>query len=444
MTCKKQTGLDPRMLRRHRVGAETCAVPRTRAEPSRARLAWAIAAAAACWISAAQAAGPTTPWVEAWYSAPVAPEPIWSCNQVRAFNDQTVRQVVRLEAGGNRIRVRLSNELGLSPLKVSEVRVALSSPNGVTEAATDDVVTFSGKDNALIEPGKARVSDPVDLKVRRFQNLAISIYFSGQVYPSGHLHQLLLSPSGDHAAESVWAQAHIEQAPAIVSGVEVEPTAARHVLVAFGDSITEGWCATQGTHRDYPEQLARLLAQSPRSRQWVVINSGISGNQVLRDGAGPKALSRFGRDALDIPGVRAIVLLEAINDIGGQDGPQGRHTLEASTIIDAYRDLIRRAHARRLKIFLGTLTPYKGAGYWSPAGEKVREQVNAWIRQGRGFDGVIHFDRALRDPAHPLRFIGADQCGFNLHPNDAGYHLMAETVSRELFARGAPLASGGG
>ena len=401
---------------------------------------WLIAAAA-CTVLPAWAASPAGHWVEAWYSPPVAPASIWSCNQVRAFTHETVRQVVRLEAGGGGVRVRLTNELGLSRLKVSEVRIALSSPNGVTERATDRVVTFDGRRSAIIARGKALVSDAVYMPVRRFENLAISIYFSGHVVPSGHLHRILISPAGDHAAQSDWPRAQLEQGPGIASGVEVESSTARPVLVAFGDSITEGYCATAGTHRDYPEQLARLLARRPAQRRWVVINSGISGNQVLRDEAGPKALSRFGRDALEIPGVRAIILLEGINDIGGQDGPQGRDSLSDSTLIAAYRDLIRRAHARGLRIYLGTLTPYKGAGYYSAAGEKVREQVNAWIRRGQDFDGVIPFDHALRDPSRPKHFIGADECGDELHPNNAGYRLMAETVLRHLFAAGARSSS---
>lgn len=408
---------------------------------SRLKTASALIAALACAVPVAWAASPATRWIEAWYSPPVAPASIWSCNQVRTFDHQTVRQVVRLEAGGHEVRVRLTNELGRSSLRVSEVRIALSSPNGVTEAATDHVVTFGGKRSAVMARGQALVSDPIDMTVRRFQNLAVSIYIPGRATPSGHLHQVLISPPGDHAAESDWPSANLEQAPAIASGVEVESAASRRVLVAFGDSITEGYCATAGTHRDYPEQLARLLAHRPADRDWVVINSGISGNQVLRDGAGPKALSRFGRDALDIPGVRAIVVLEGINDIGGQDGPQGPHGLSASTLIAAYRELIRRAHAKGLEIYLGTLTPYEGAGYYSAAGERVREHVNAWIRRARGFDGVIHFDGALRDPEHPRHFIGADECSDELHPNDAGYRLMAQTAWRQLFAPGAPLSA---
>ena len=385
-------------------------------------------------------------WTAAWYSPPLPPTAVWSCNQVRTFSHQTVRQVVRLEAAGGRVRIRLTNEIGLEPLEFGDVHVALSSPNGVTERGTDRAVTFGGKRRAIIPRGEALVSDPVDLEVRRFQDLAISVFYPDQTAPGGHIANLEVSPSGDHAAESVWPQAGRSESPGLASGVEVETAAPQQVLVAFGDSITEGTCATQGTHRDYPEQLSVLLAaQRGSDRSWVIINSGISGNRLLRDGSGPKALARFGRDALDITGVRAILLLEGINDIGHAFDPAGDSgPLSASDIIDAYQELIRRAHARGLRIFLGTLTPYQGAGYSRPEGEKVREEVNAWIRKGQGFDGVVDFDATLRDPSSPLQFLGADQCGDDLHPNDAGYHAMAEAAFQRLFAPGssrqAPLA----
>lgn len=410
-----------------------------------ASLGFGVAAAHASAAAAAGSAATGGRWVAAWYSPPLPPTAVWSCNQLRTFSHQTARQVVRLEAAGDRVRIRLTNELGLGPLRVGAVHVALSSPNGVTEPATDRTVTFGGKPGAILPRGEALVSDPINLQVRRFQELAISIYYPGGVAPGGHLATLEVSQPGNYAAASIWPDAGRWQAPGAASEVEVEAASPEKVLVAFGDSITEGACATQGTHRDYPEQLSVLLASRRRSDEsWVVINSGISGNRLLHDGSGPKALDRFQRDALDISGVRAIVLLEGINDIGwafdsrGDTGP-----LSAADIIGAYRELIRRAHAKGLKIFLGTLSPYEGAKYWHPQGERVREEVNAWIRKGQGFDGIVDFDAVLRDPSSPLHYLGADQCGDDLHPNDAGYHAMAEAAFRRLFAaesERAPLA----
>lgn len=377
-------------------------------------------------------------WIEAWYSAPVAPSYSFGCGQIRSFDDQSVRQVVHLGAGGAELRVRLTNELGRSDLKVSAVHVASSSPSGVTEPGTDRIVTFEGNKNLNIARGAAAVSDPVELRVRRFEDIAVSVYYLGRAAPSGHLHEVLISRPGDHTAGAIGSNVDLEQAPSIVSGVEVESPAPRPVLVAFGDSITEGCDCDMSFHPwDYPDQLAQLLAHGPDGLRWVVINSGISGNQLLHNGAqrvGPSALARFRRDAIEIQGVRVIVLLEGINDIGFHDSVPNKHLVSAKQIIAGYRELIRQAHARGVRVYVGTLTPYEGASYASPAGEIVRHQVNAWIRRGKGFDGVIDFDHVLHDPAHPLPYLNAYQRGDNLHPNVAGYRLMARTVYRELFA----------
>jgi lysophospholipase L1-like esterase len=393
------------------------------------RVAMAAAALMLLLCVGTSAATPADNWIEAWYSPPLAPTAVLSFGDVRIFAHQTVRQVVRLEAGGKRIRVRFTNELGLAPVKIGSVHVALSSPNAVTQPETDHVLTFGGRPDAVIPVGQALVSDPVEMTVSPFADLAVSIYYPERLAPAGHLLQVHLSAKGDHGADPVWRDSTPARAPALVSGVEVETGPAHHVLVAFGDSITEGAGATPGTNMDYPEQLARRLDHNGVGSSWVVINSGISGNRLLHEGSGPSALDRFERDALDIPGATAIIVLEGINDIGwafdanGDTGP-----VSAADLIGAYKQLIARAHARGLKILGGTILPYEDAGYYHPEGEAVRRAVNDWIRTGGAFDGVIDFEQAVRDPQHPTRYRGADQSGDNLHPNDAGYHAMSEAV----------------
>jgi len=379
-------------------------------------------------------AAPGGKWVEAWYSPPFPPTAALISGDVRTFAHQTVRQVVRVEAGGDRIRVRLTNELGLSPVRIGSIHVAVSSPNAVTEPETDHVLTFGGRQDAVIPVGQALVSDPVEMTVGAFADLAISIYYPERLAPAGHLLQVHVSAKGDHGADSVWRDATAARAPALASGVEVETDVSRRVVVAFGDSITEGAGATPGTNMDYPEQLARRLEHSGAGNGWVVINSGISGNRLLHEGAGPSALDRFERDALDIPGVSAIIILEGINDIGwafdanGDTGP-----LSVADIVGAYKQLVARAHARGLKVFGGTIAPYEDAAYYHPEGEAARTAVNQWIRTSGAFDAVIDFEQALRDPRHPTRFRGAGQSGDNLHPNDAGYRAMSESVDLKLF-----------
>ena len=373
-------------------------------------------------------------WVQAWYSPPFPPTAALACGDIRIYARQTVRQVVRLEVAGQRLRVRLTNELGLAPLKIGSVHVALSSPNGVTEPETDHVLTFNGRRDLEIPVGQAVVSDPVEMTVAAFDDLGISVYYLERLAPSGHLLNVRVSARGDHGAEDLWPDSSMERGPAPASGVEVQAPGTHHVLVAFGDSITEGAGATPGTNLDWPEQLARRLARHGWAREWVVINSGISGNRLLHEGSGPKAPDRFDRDALQLSGVSAIVLLEGINDIGWAFDPDGDSgPITAADIEAVDKQLIARAHARGLKVYGGTLDPYEGAKYFHPEGEAVRVAVNEWIRTSGAFDGVIDFDQAVRDPQHPARYLGADQSGDSLHPNDAGYRAMSEAVDPRLF-----------
>jgi lysophospholipase L1-like esterase len=383
---------------------------------------------------AAQKPAPGEQWVQAWYSPPFPPTAVLGAEDIRIYARQTVRQVVRVGIGGQRLRVRLTNELGLSPVQVGSVHVALSSPNGVTQPETDHVLTFNGRQDVAIPVGQALVSDPVDMTVGAFDDLGISVYFPGRLAPAGHLLNVRVSAKGDHGAEDLWPGSSLGRGPALVSGVEVQASGEHHVLVAFGDSITEGAGATPGTHQDWPEQFARRLSSHGWAKDWVVVNSGIGGNRLLHEGSGPKAPDRFDRDALQLSGVSAIVLTEGINDIGwafdsnGDSGP-----ITAADIEAVDQQLIASAHARGIKVYGGTLEPYEGAQYFHPEGEAVRQAVNQWIRTSGAFDGVIDFEQAVRDPKHPTRYLGADQSGDSLHPNDAGYHAMAEAIDPKLF-----------
>jgi lysophospholipase L1-like esterase len=210
-------------------------------------------------------------------------------------------------------------------------------------------------------------------------------------------------------------------------------------LVALGDSITDGTRSTPDTNNRWPNHFAkRLAAQNIRMG---VMNLGISGNRVLSDGAGVSAQARFDRDVLAQPGVTHVVFMEGINDIGG-----GRENASptAADVIGAHRQIIERAHARGLKIIGATLTPFEGAGYYTAVGEAKRQAVNQWIRTSKAYDGVIDFDAALRDPAQPTKFLPKYDSGDHLHPSDAGYEVMANTINLELFGiRAAALQAAG-
>jgi lysophospholipase L1-like esterase len=401
----------------------------------RAKVLSACVSALILATAAAVAASAAPSWVAAWHFPAFPPTAVLVPNDIRVFGNQTVRQVLRIGTGGERVRVRLTNELGLAPVEFGSVRIALSSPYGVTEPETDRQLSFDGRSGATIPAGKAVLSDPIDFKVSAFATVAVSVYYPHRIAPAAHLSQVRVSKKGDHGAVDVWPGATMGRAPAIVSSIEIESSTPKRVLVAFGDSITEGAGATPGANLAWPEQLALRLAANRDTQDWIVINSGISGNRLLHEGAGPRALDRFDRDVLEIPGVAAVLFVEGINDIGWAFDPEGdTGPVTAEDIIAVYKEFISRAHARGVKVYGGTLTPYEGATYFTPAGEAVRTAVNQWIRNSRDLDGFVDFDAATRDPKSPSKFKRAYQSGDNLHPGDAGYRAMADAVDLKLFA----------
>jgi len=210
-----------------------------------------------------------------------------------------------------------------------------------------------------------------------------------------------------------------------------------HTIVTFGDSITDGYGSTVDANHRWPDLFAERLQKSKLLDGLGVANEGISGNRVLSDGFGPNALSRFDRDVLACPGVRYVVVLEGINDVGiPLMFPTVGPAPSADAIIAGYRQMIARAHARGVRVIGATLLPYQGAidgRYYSDEGETKREAVNAFIRDSKEFDGVIDFDATVRDRANPLRFDPAYDSGDHLHPNDAGYAAMAAAIDLHLF-----------
>jgi lysophospholipase L1-like esterase len=212
-----------------------------------------------------------------------------------------------------------------------------------------------------------------------------------------------------------------------VTQVLVEPARPTNVVVTLGDSITEGATSTTLAFRSYPDRLAERLSEA--GADWSVVNVGIGGNRLLRHGAGPSALARLDRDVLSVPGVKVIILLEGINDIGrGNIEP-----VTAEALIAADRQIIARAHANGIRVIGATLTPYKGAAYATEAGEQVRQALNRWIMTGGAFDGVIDFARPVSDPADPLSFLPKYNTRDHLHPNDEGYRAMADSIDLSLI-----------
>ncbi|MEU6931214.1 SGNH/GDSL hydrolase family protein [Streptomyces sp. NPDC046374] len=387
------------------------------ADPSRGGAAWH-----GTWAASPQAA-----------AAPFGPN--WS---ERGFDNQTVRQTVRVTTGGTRARIELTNRYGSTPLRITGATVARTAEGGAVRPGSVRALTFDGRGSVTIPAGGTLLSDGAPFRTSAFETLTVTLYLAGPTGPATfHFFSGTTSyrAAGDHRADVAGtAFTETDSSWYYLSGVEVSGgahTARRDSIVTFGDSITDGVGATPGADDRYPDELAERLAAAGSPR--AVLNHGIGGNQVVNDTtwAGEKGIARFKKDVLTERGVGTVVLLEGINDIGGS-GPSfpGGPTPEVSVnrLIEGHRTLIRQAHARGIKVIGATLTPIKGSFYFTPENEAKREAFNAWVRTSGAYDGVVDFDRAVADPADPDRILPAYDSGDHLHPGDAGYRAMAAAL----------------
>jgi lysophospholipase L1-like esterase len=352
------------------------------------------------------------------------------------FNNQTLRQIVHTTIGGNRVRVVLSNAFGTSPLEIGKAQIAPRDKGEKLAMASAHALTFSGRGSATIPPGAVLFTDAVTLSVEAQTDLAIDLYLPGDsaasnspvTTHSGALQTSFVSTTGDYVGQADFPVMTTTQSWFFLARVEVTAAESVGAVVTFGDSITDGSRSTPDTNNRWPDHFARRLAT--QNIRMAVLNEGIAGNRVLADGAGVSALARFDRDVLAQTGATHVVVLESINDIGlARTNP----TPTVADLIAAHQQLIERAHARGLKIYGATLTPFEGAAYWTMEGEAKRQAVNEWIRTSKAYDGVIDFDAAVRDPAAPTKLLPQYNPGDNLHMNDAGYEAMANGVDLSLF-----------
>jgi lysophospholipase L1-like esterase len=379
-------------------------------------------------------------WAASWAAAPafaVGPELAY----------QTIRQTVRLSVGGNRVRVRFTNENSANPLVIGAAHLALPGQSaGSIDPATDQRLTFNGQGGISVPAGAPIYSDPVNLDVAPLSAMTISIFvprYTGPstVHPDGNA-TTLISAEGDFTEASAIPESTVSTARIFLSEVDVASvTKPMASIVAVGDSITDGALSAIDSNHRWPDRLAERLIRLPQFAHIGIANAGISGNRILHDlpesSYGPSLLARLDRDVLSVPGLKWVVLLEGINDIGHATAAHlPEQEASAQDIIAGMRQIIERVEARGAKIIGGTLTPFEATtylGFYSSDGEAKRQAINQWIRTSNSFDAFIDFDAALRDPAHPGRLRAEFDSGDHIHPNDAGYQKMADAINLSVF-----------
>jgi lysophospholipase L1-like esterase len=399
--------------------------------PALAFTALVIASASACAQSV-----PPPQWVGTWAASPMQADGI----NIRLFSSMTMREVAHISAGGPQIRLRFTNEFGLDPLTVVDAHVALSAGGSAIQPGTDHAVTFGGASSVNIPPGAAIFSDPVALAVAPLSDVAVSFYLPPQIMRAETFHAF--ADQDNYFADGHSPAAQDLPQPTKLSswyffdGIDVAAAPGSFAIVTLGDSITDGAHSTLNANRRWPDVLAARLSQDPNLAHIGVLNEGIGGNRVLNEVAGPSAISRTDRDVLAQSGVRYVIVLESINDIGRLAHVNVPwDAITAPQLEWGLKQIADQAHQHGIKIIGATLTPYGGAGYSSDTGELVREAVNDWIRISGTFDGVIDFDKITRDPQNPKQFNSAYDSGDHLHPKDDGYKAMGEGIDLTLFAK---------
>jgi lysophospholipase L1-like esterase len=387
-------------------------------------------------------------WVASWAAAPTTIPP----TPPLVLTGQTVRHVVHLSAGGDELRIRVTNEFGTTPLRIGAVRVALRSGTGASTAivpGTDRRVTFGNRAEVIVPAGAPLLSDPVRLRAAPGADLAISLFLPARTPVTtlaAFAFQDNVIADGDVTAARTVTPVQTIGQYLFLSGVSVRDSGS--AIVTLGDSITNGANTQNNLNHRWPDLLAARLRAAGLERG--VANVGISGNRLLHDpnpapGSdaetfadyfGHSGLRRFDRDVVAQPGARYLIVLLGVNDLGhpGTVAPASE-VVTADDLITGHRQLIARAHAAGMAAIGATVLPFKGdtLGFYSEANERKRDVLNRWIRAGGEYDGVIDFDRAMGDPADRLRLNPVYDSGDGLHPNDAGMAAMADAVPLRLF-----------
>ena len=379
-------------------------------------------------------------WIGTWSASMEAP-----FGPGVTFNNVTLRQIVHVTIGGDQVRVRFSNAIGSIPLAIGVASVGLRSTGASVRPGSLRQLHFFGANSITIPPGAVAISDSVSLDVQASADLAISLFVpsaeSGTTQLSLAHQTSYVSTTGDFTGATTFPVASTNTTWYWLSGVEVMTERPARAVVAFGDSITEGLASTTDANARWPDVLFRRLQAHHGTQSVSVLNEAISGNRVLNDFIGPNAEKRVDRDVLTQGGLTYVIMLLATNDMGFSQLPPGAFgpdvlltNVSAAEIIAGYVQIIRRVHQAGAKIYGATVLPFEGAGYYDAGVEPKRAALNHFIRTSGKFDGVIDFDAVMRDPTHPTRMRPEFDSGDHLHPNDAGYAAMGNSIDLGLFA----------
>ena len=394
---------------------------------------------------ARQGASKQDTWVSSWGASQQIPEPQNSLAP-GDLRDATLRQIVHLSLGGSALRVHLSNAFGTKALHFTSVYVAhpLSPRAAAIDPASDRALTFAGNPDVTIPPGAEVVSDPLEMPVAPLSDVAVTFHLDEPpAQETGHPGSRSTSyyEHGDAVSATDLPDAkHVDHWYQLTE-IDVRSQSSAGVVVALGDSITDGHAATTNGNDRWPDVLAARLQASKKTQKVGVSNQGIGGNHLLTDGLGPNVLARFDRDVLAPAGVRWVIVFEGVNDLGGLaihgEVSADQHTALVERVIAAYQQIVARAHAHGLRVYGATVTPYTGSDYYHPGqwSEADRQAMNQWIRADGHFDAVIDFDAVVRDPEHLDHLLPAFDCGDHLHPNPAGYKAMGDAIPLSLFER---------
>lgn len=382
--------------------------------------------------------GAGSTWTPTWapsQSATSARPAAGTVDRVPTYANATIREIVHTSIGGDHVRIRISNEYGDRPITIGAAHIALRTTGSSIDAATDHALSFGGRASVIVRTGAVVFSDALAFSIPQLGDVAVSLFLPDSTRTTTRhalaVQTTFVSTTGNSVASATFAADTTLRSWVFLSAVEVMNSRVTGTIVAIGNSITDGYGATVDTNRRWPDVLAQRLLTSAEPVK-AVINAGISGNRVLTFGAGPSLVSRFDRDVLMQPGVTHVIIMEGINDISRINVD----TVTAGDIIEGHRQMIERAHDRGIIVYGATLTPFETE---SPDREAMRQAVNTWIRTGGAYDGVIDFDRVTRDPSQPNRFLPAYDSGDHLHPSDAGYKAMGESIDLAMFrSRTAP------